>query len=77
MTPKDPKTITVAEGELQVALDQIARLVSVLRRSDPEWCEANGGEVVFDEEWDEVIAEAEEYLAELAAYNLLPPGETP
>lgn len=58
-------TMTVAEGELRVALDQIARLVDVLQRADPAWCECKGEEPVDDEEWDEVLAEAEDYLEEM------------
>lgn len=56
--------MTVAEGELRVALDQIARLVDVLRRADPAWCECHGEDQVDDEEWDEVLAEAEDYIEE-------------
>lgn len=61
----DPATMTVAEGQLVVAVDQVARLVGILRRSDPEWCEANGAEPVFDDEWDEAIEEAEEFITEM------------
>lgn len=57
-------TMTVDQAELLVALDQIARLVDVLRRADPAWCECHGEEQVDDEEWDEVLAEAEDYLEE-------------
>jgi hypothetical protein len=56
---------TVAEGELEVAIDQIARLVDVMRRSDPDYCTSNKAEPVMDDEWDEVLGEAEEYLEEL------------
>jgi hypothetical protein len=57
-------TMTVDQAELLVALDQIGRLVDVLRRADPAWCECHGEEQVDDEEWDEVLAEAEDYLEE-------------
>lgn len=60
-------TMTVDQAEIRVALDQIARLVDVLRRADPAWCECKGEEPVDDEEWDEVLAEAEDYLEECRA----------
>jgi hypothetical protein len=59
------KTMTVAEAELQVALDQVARLVEVMRTSDPEYCESHGCEPCHDEDWDE--AQAEDYLEERRA----------
>jgi hypothetical protein len=61
----DLKKMTVAEGELRVALDQLARVVDVMKRADPEFCDSHGVEQCDDEEWDEVLAEAEEYLDEM------------
>jgi len=59
--------MTVAEGELQVALDQISRLVRVMKACDPEYCAAHDWEPCDDEEWDEVLAEAEDYIEEMRA----------
>lgn len=59
--------MTVDQAELRVALDQIAQLVGVMRRSDPEYVECHVGcEATTDDEWDEAIEEAEDYLEERA-----------
>jgi hypothetical protein len=60
----------LAEGELAIAVDQVRRLVDILRRSDAEYCGAHEHEPVTDEEWNEVLAEAEDYLEEIG--DLLP-----
>lgn len=40
----------------------IARLVDVLRRSDLDYCESHGVAQASIEEWDEVLADAEDWL---------------
>jgi hypothetical protein len=57
--------MTLTEAELAIAVDQIARLVDILRRSDAEYCGSHGQEPVTDDEWNEVLAEAEDYLEEI------------
>lgn len=50
---------------LTIARDQVAQLVDAMKRADPEWCECHGVRQVDDEEWDEVLADAEDYLEEV------------
>jgi len=44
------------------ARDLIHKLVDVMRRSDPAWCALEKAEPTYDEEWDDTIAEAEDWL---------------
>jgi len=42
-------------------------LVRTMQRADPVWCELHGLVPVTDEEWDEVLGEAEDYVETFAA----------
>ena len=44
------------------AAEVIRQLVSVMRRSDPEYCDAHGIEPCFEEEWDAAMEAAEDWL---------------
>lgn len=57
---------TVADAELKIANSVVATLVDVLRRLDPAFCEAHDVEQVTDDEIDEAIEEAEDWLEEQA-----------
>jgi hypothetical protein len=59
------RNMTVAEAELVIALDQIAQLVDIMRRCDSDYVECHSErEATTDEEWDEALEEAEDYLEE-------------
>lgn len=57
----------LVKEELVSAVEVIAKLVDVLRRSDAEYCGAHRGEPVSDEEWDTALAQAEDYLEDIEA----------
>ena len=59
--------LTPDRAELIVALDQLAMLVNCMRACDPEYCAAHDWEPADDQEWDERLGEAEEYLEEMLA----------
>jgi len=40
----------------------LKRLVDVMQRCSPVWCDLNGKSQVDDEEWDTVLSEAEYWL---------------
>jgi len=44
------------------ARDIVEILVDVMRRSDPIWCKLHNHEQTFDEEWDNALGDAEEWL---------------
>lgn len=57
---------TVAAAELKIANDLIARLVDVMRRSDLDYVVSHDDEETTDEDWDEALEEAEDWLEEQA-----------
>jgi hypothetical protein len=57
--PQDAGAETVSELS---ARDLVYKLVDVMRRSDPVWCLLEKAEATYDEEWDDTIAKAEDWL---------------
>lgn len=51
---------------MDAATNLIARLVDVLRRSDLDFCESHGVAQASVDEWDEVLADAEDWLEDHA-----------
>ena len=56
------------------AVNMLNRVVTAMRACDPEYCAAHSIEQVTDDEWDDVLADAEELLEELEAIG---PDEPP
>jgi hypothetical protein len=51
--------------KLAIANEQVWALVDAMRRADPAYCETHGVRQIDDEEWDEVLADSEDYLEEI------------
>lgn len=49
------------------ALDHLTRLVRVMKACDPEYCAAHDWKPCDDEQWDEALGEAEDFLEDFAA----------
>jgi hypothetical protein len=60
----------IAVEEIKSAAEVVAMLVDILRRSDAEYCAAHRGEPVTDEEWNEALEVAEDWLEDIQ--ELLP-----
>jgi hypothetical protein len=48
------------------AINLLQKLVDVCQRSDPAWGALHNKEPVYDEEWDDVVGTAEEFLNEIS-----------
>jgi len=47
------------------AINLFQKLVDVCQRCDPAWVALHNKEPVYDEEWDEIVGNAEEFLEEI------------
>jgi len=47
------------------AINLLQKLVDVCQRSDPAWVALHNKKPVYDEEWDEIVGNAEEFLEEI------------
>jgi len=47
------------------AINLLQKLVDVCQRCDPAWVALHNKKPVYDEEWDEIVGNAEEFLEEI------------
>jgi hypothetical protein len=56
-----------AKVEMLTALNHLERLVNTMKACDPEYCALHDWEPADDQEWDERLAEAEDFIEEMRA----------
>jgi hypothetical protein len=44
------------------AVDHLKKLIDIMQRCSPVWCDINGKLEVDDEEWDLALGEAEDWI---------------